>query len=275
MANLGLLSCVPQKDDTILMDALSHICIKEGVRLSRAKYHNFKHNDLIDLEKKLRGAIGNKFIVVEAIYSMDGHQAPLLELVALAKKYDAYLIVDEAHSTGLYGTGGNGLCCELGIEQEVFAKIYTFGKAPGAHGAVVAGTQLLKDYLINYSRQFIYTTAMPYHSTQTIRRAVEYRKDKDYLWNNLLEKVHLFKSEIDSRIKILDSVHPIQGIMFSGVAETLQMANFLKAKGFDISPIGAPTVPEGQERLRICLHTFNTDEEIKMLCKEVNSFYGY
>lgn len=273
MANLGVLSSVPQKGDTVLMDELSHICIKEGVRLSRAKYFNFKHNDLNDLELKLQKAEGNRFIVVESVYSMDGDQAPLENIVKLAHKYEAAIIVDEAHSTGLYGESGFGLCCDLGIEDEILARIYTFGKATGAHGAAVCGGEILKEYLINYSRQFIYTTALPHHSILSIHNALEYRKRHPELWKKLKSNIELFRNNLNPLIPKLNSFHPIQGIILDNSENTITFSKYLNKLGFDIRPILSPTVPQGKERVRICLHAFNSEEEITNLCHHINQYF--
>ena len=275
VANLGLLSSVPQKGDAILMDELSHICIKEGARLSRANHFNFRHNDMSELEKKLNTVNANNiFIVVESIYSMDGDEAPLIDIVELAKKYNAHVIVDEAHSTGLLSNDGSGLCCQLGIEKEVFARVYTFGKAMGAHGAVVAGSEILKSYLINYSRQFIYTTSLPHHSIQTIIKAINYRKLNGELWKSLQNKIEKFRNQLNKEINLLESNHPIQGVITGSSEKAIRLANFLQEKGFDIRPIVSPTVPLHQERVRICLHAFNTDESIDELCRQLNQYYS-
>ncbi|WMN11464.1 pyridoxal phosphate-dependent aminotransferase family protein [Marivirga salinae] len=274
MANLGVLSSVPQKGDTILLDELSHICIKEGVRLSRANYFNFKHNDLQDLEKKLKKIEeGNIFVVVESVYSMDGDQAPLKEIVELSVQYNANIIVDEAHSTGLYGQSGYGLCCDLELQDQIFARIYTFGKAVGVHGAAVAGSNILKDYLINYSRQFIYTTALPHQSVQVIKNALNYREKHPELWGDLQSKITLFNSLLKNAINKLDSEHPVQGIILGGAAEASNFSKYLNDKGFDVRPILSPTVPKGKERVRICLHAFNSEEEITNLCHHINQYF--
>lgn len=274
MANLGVLSSVPQKGDTILFDELSHMCIKEGVRLSRANYFSFKHNDLDNLETKILKASGNVFVVVESIYSMDGDQAPLKKLVELCEKYNANLIVDEAHTTGLFGDSGFGLCCDLGVEDKVFARIYTFGKAVGAHGAAVAGSQILKEYLINYSRHFIYTTALNHHSIQLIENAITYRKQHPELVEKLTRNILLFRQLIRRDIPKLESFHPIQGIMVPGNEAAIKLAAHLNAAGFDMRPIVSPTVPVSQERIRICLHAFNSTMEISNLCDSINEYFS-
>ena len=273
MANLGVLSSVPQRGDTVILDELSHMCIKEGVRLSRANYYNFKHSNLMDLQAKLKKARGNKFIVVESVYSMDGDMAPLQEIAALAKQENAALIVDEAHSTGLHGDFGSGLCCHLGIEDQVFARIYTFGKAVGAHGAAIAGSELLKRYLINYSRQFIYTTALPYHSVISIQNALNYRKSHPELWEKLQANITLFKSLLQVGIPSLKSDHAIQGVILGSSEKAKAFSAYLNKQRFDIRPIVSPTVPKGSERVRICLHAFNSEKEITLLCQHINSYF--
>ena len=139
VANLALLASVPQRGDTIILDELAHACMKEGARLSYAEKLSFRHNNLEDLEKKMRKAKGLCFVVVESVYSMDGDQCPLTQLIALCEQNGAYLIIDEAHSTGVMGEGGSGLACSLKLEDRIFARVYTFGKAMGVHGAVVVG----------------------------------------------------------------------------------------------------------------------------------------
>jgi 8-amino-7-oxononanoate synthase len=273
MANLGLISSVPQKGDTILMDELSHICIKEGARLSRAHYFNFKHNDLSDLESKLKRSTGNIFVVIESFYSMDGDSAPLEEIVKLSGKYAAAVIVDEAHSTGLHGDLGYGYCCDLGLEDKIFARIYTFGKAVGAHGAVVVGSQILKEYLVNYSRQFIYTTALPYVNVKTIESALSYRRQHPELWKKLQSNISLFLNLLNPHISSLNSQHPIQGIIFSDAKTTTDFADYLNQNGFNVRPILSPTVPKGKERVRICLHAFNSEEEVSNLCHHINQYF--
>lgn len=170
-ANLGLLSSVPQKNDLILIDELCHASIYDGIRLSNAKHFKFKHNDAIYLNELIQRHLDNFeniFIVVESVYSMDGDTAPLLEFVHLKNKLkNVFLIVDEAHALGVFGKKGKGLCNKLKIENDCFARIYTYGKAMGAHGATIVGNNDLRNFLINFCRPFIYTTALPSTSINT------------------------------------------------------------------------------------------------------------
>jgi 8-amino-7-oxononanoate synthase len=169
-ANTGLLSSVPQKNDMIIYDQLSHASLRDGIRLSFATAFSFLHNDLQDLEKKLSASHSDskKFVVTESVFSMDGDFAPLREIVDLCEKYHAALIVDEAHATGVAGEKGEGLVQKLNLQNKCFARIHTFGKACGVHGAIILGSQKLKQYLVNFSRQFIYTTSLPPAATEAI-----------------------------------------------------------------------------------------------------------
>ncbi|MGZ5245809.1 MAG: aminotransferase class I/II-fold pyridoxal phosphate-dependent enzyme, partial [Flavitalea sp.] len=170
-ANLGLLSCIGQKGDTYLYDNLSHASIRDGIRLSFAESFSFMHNDVEDLERKLKSATGQVTVVTESVFSMDGDLAPLKEIAELCQRYEAFLIVDEAHATGIVGASGEGLVQELKLNEKCFARVHTFGKAVGTHGAIVLGSCELRDYLINFSRAFMYTTALPPASVSAISTA--------------------------------------------------------------------------------------------------------
>ncbi len=271
-ANLSILSSVPQKDDTILYDELIHASLKEGARLSFAKRFSFKHNNLIDLEKKLQKATGEVYIVVESVYSMDGDFCPLEELVTLAESYKAHVILDEAHSTGLWGAQGNGLACDKKLEDKIFARIYTFGKAMGIHGACIAGSELLINYLINFARPFIYTTSLPPHSLASVKAAFELVKDSGELRTTIFRKINLFKEEFNKQLGaakhlLIESGSPIQALKIAGNSKAKAVAEKLNAKGFDVRAILSPTVKEGEERLRLCLHVYNEDEQLVTLVK--------
>lgn len=262
VANLAVFSTVPKKGTTVIYDELIHTCIKDGVRLSNANHFSFKHNDLSSLKSKLKKSTGQVFVAVESVYSMDGDMAPLNELVQLCKDEGALLIVDEAHSTGVFGEDGSGLCCELGIEDDVYIRVHTFGKGMGCHGACVVASQIVKDYLINFSRPFIYTTAMPLHGLVTINNTYNYLGRTKELQVDLKYKIALFKKHIDVSVT---SDSPIQVVIVKGNSEVKEKALQLQKMGFDVRPVMSPTVKEGQERLRICLHVHNSDESILKL----------
>lgn len=267
-ANLGVLSAIPSRNDTILYDELCHSSIKDGIRLSVATRHSFKHNDLEDLEQKIKRAHGKIFIAIESIYSMDGDICPLKQLVELSERYGCIVVLDEAHSTGLMGEGGAGLAVALNLHSRISIRIYTFGKAIGSHGACVAGSQTLIHYLINFSRPFIYATALPDHNIVALMEAFRFIQSKPNLQKQLESKIELFATLMRTKS---NSSTAIQTIIIGSVALTKEKSIQLSTRGFDVRPIYSPTVPIGTERLRICLHTFNTDEEIITLTQALNS----
>ncbi len=269
-ANSALLSTLTDRHDTILLDELSHASLREGARLSLGKSFYFRHNDLEDLERKLQEAQktqGNVLVVIESVYSMDGDFGEIKEISKLCKHYNAYLIVDEAHSTGIFGEKGEGLVCELGLEKEVFACVYTFGKALGAHGACIGGSKVLTDYLTNFARSFIYTTALPLHSLVSIHEGFSYIESNPNLRTDLFQKINLFKNTLEIFLK--PSKTPIQILPVGGNIRTKNLAENLQKAGFDCRAILSPTVKEGQEIIRICLHTHNSEAEIMELVKKI------
>jgi len=274
VANSGFFSAVPQRHDTILYDEASHASIKEGIRLSFANAWSFRHNSPEDLEPKLKRATGTVYVAVEALYSMHGDLAPLEELVSLCRKYGAYLVVDEAHSNGIYGKKGEGMVAELGLEEQVFARILTFGKALGAHGAIVAGSSALREFLINFSRPFIYTTALPLHSIITLKHAYkllpEMQAEREalktlsvYLKKVLGEAGNFTLNSGETPIHALGGINP---------EKLTELAQALQKEGYDVRPIFSPTVPEGQECLRIITHAYNTTAEIEGLAAIFSRF---
>jgi 8-amino-7-oxononanoate synthase len=265
-ANVGLLSSIPQKGDTIIYDQLSHASIRDGIRISFAQAYSFLHNDVNDLEKKLQQASGNIFIVTESVFSMDGDVCPLHEIVTLCKKYNAHLIIDEAHAVGVVGKNGEGLAQHLQLQDECFARVYTFGKAVGCHGAVVVGSKRLRDYLINFTRSFIYSTALPEVAVAAIQASYHVFPFMHEERNLLKKLIETFQSSNIAYEKIISNT-PIQAIIVPGNDEVKAVAGKLQRQGFDIRPILYPTVPKGKERLRIVLHAFNTEEQLQQLIK--------
>lgn len=271
-ANVGFFSAVPQKGDTIFYDELIHASIKDGMRLSFAKSYSFKHNDVNDLKNKLKRAEGDVYVVVESVYSMDGDSAPLVELAAFCEEEGLCLIVDEAHGVGVFGDNGEGLVQALGLEEKVPVRIITFGKAVGAHGAAVVSNQLIKDFLINFCRSFIYTTALPPHAIQSLQSSYDALKSEG-LSGKLAKKIKLFKSQfsdLDSQ-PLISSDSSIQCILFFGNELVKSVSRELVGAGFDVRPVMSPTVKKGEERIRICLHVFNSDEEIINLANAIKS----
>ncbi len=269
-ANVGLLACIAGRETTILYDELCHASIIDGVRLSQCRHrYKFRHNDLDDLSAKLKKykEEGQVIVVVESVYSMDGDMAPLAEIVALCEADNAQLIVDEAHATGVFGSRGEGLVCALELQDKVFARVHTFGKALGCHGAAVVGSALLKQYLINFARSFIYTTALPGHSLHAIHCAYQYLSSHSFSNKALHDLITYFREcvAVSSFGGWKDSQSPIQALVTGDNNKSKDFAARLQQAGLQVSPILHPTVPLGMERLRVCLHTFNTREQADTL----------
>ncbi|MBP8917228.1 MAG: pyridoxal phosphate-dependent aminotransferase family protein [Chitinophagales bacterium] len=273
-ANSGLISTITKRNDTIIFDELCHASLREGIRLSNATSWSFKHNDLTDLELKLQKAEGEKFIVVESVYSMDGDICPLKEIVFFAEKYKANLILDEAHATGVIGNKGEGLAQYLNLHKKVFARVHTCGKAIGNNGAFIFGSATLRDYLINFCRPFIYTTAPNLMQVIAVREAYRKLEQSQDLLIQLQENCSYFKNQIKKhpQIKLLPSDSAIFSVLIPGNADVKLASVYLSNANQDVRPILSPTVKEGEERLRICMHSFNTKLEIDRLIKLLDQF---
>ncbi|MCT4697703.1 aminotransferase class I/II-fold pyridoxal phosphate-dependent enzyme [Tenacibaculum haliotis] len=271
-ANIGLFSSVPQRGDIILYDEVIHASIRDGIQLSNAKSYKFKHNDLIHLEellKRFQQENNHIYVVTETVFSMDGDSPDLITLVKTCKKNNAYLIVDEAHAVGLFN---KGLVEKLNLENDVFARIITFGKALGCHGAVVLSSNELKQYLINFARSFIYTTGLSPHSLATIKfahLALTESNSSELLQQN----VSFFNREVKRlNLKFIKSNSAIHCCIIPGNEKVKSVAKNLKEKGFDVKPILSPTVTKGEERLRFCLHSYNSKQEITNILEHLAIF---
>ncbi|NER17116.1 aminotransferase class I/II-fold pyridoxal phosphate-dependent enzyme [Spongiivirga citrea] len=270
-ANIGFFSSVPQRGDVILYDEFIHASIRDGITMSNAKSYKFKHNDLVELEQKCQTERSRSshdaviYIVTESVFSMDGDTPDLKKFVTICKAYNCHLIVDEAHAVGVFG---NGLIEQLDLQNDVFARVITFGKAMGCHGAAILGSEDLKSYLINFARSLIYTTGLPPHSLATILSSYNQLTHNDEPIIQLQENINFFKKEVEKSIlkrHFIPSDSAIHCALVSGNDRVKKLATTLQNKGFDVKPILSPTVPKGQERIRICLHSFNTKEEIKSM----------
>lgn len=280
-ANIGFFSSIPQRHDIILYDEYIHASIRDGISISHANAYKFAHNDLSDLDALLKrhsetilDSSMTIYVVTESVFSMDGDCPDLETLVQLCLNYHAHLVVDEAHAVGVFGERGKGLVQQLNLERQVFARIVTFGKALGCHGAAVLGSNQLKTYLVNFARSFIYTTALPPHTLATIDSAYQ-----ELSQSNNIEKLHqniqFFKSEI-KRLQLEDvfitSYSAIHCGVISGNERVKKIASEIQKNGFAIKPILSPTVPKGQERLRFCLHSYNSEQEISKVLQLFATF---
>ncbi|MDT7831506.1 pyridoxal phosphate-dependent aminotransferase family protein [Flavobacteriaceae bacterium S356] len=281
-ANVGFFSSVLQRGDIILYDEFIHASIRDGLKMSDAKGYKFKHNDLENLKELLTrhaelvsAPEQEIYIVTESIFSMDGDAPNLIKILELGKKYGAHLVVDEAHAVGLFGDKGRGIVQDLGIEEAIFARIITFGKAIGSHGAAILGSSLLKEYLVNFSRSLIYTTGLSPHAVATIKMVYTLINNNQTTIESLKNKITYFRrriQELNMGKIFIESNSAIHCCVIHGNERVKQGAAQLQQRGFDVKPILSPTVPEGQERLRFCLHSYNSEKEIDEVLETLRIF---
>ncbi|WP_341215881.1 8-amino-7-oxononanoate synthase [uncultured Wocania sp.] len=280
-ANIGFFSSVPQRDDVILYDEYIHASIRDGIKLSNAKAYKFKHNDLDALGKLLlrhselvSESHQGIYVVTESVFSMDGDSPNLDAIYQISKKHNAFLVVDEAHAIGIFGERGVGLVQKLNLEKKVFARLVAFGKAMGCHGAAILGSEKLKQYLVNFSRSFIYTTALPPHTLATIHSAYnELIKIENR--TKLHQNIAYFKSEIiknNLQNHFISSNSAIHCCIISGNENVKLIAKKLQEHSFSVKPILSPTVTKGEERLRFCLHSYNSEKEITEVLQLLTTF---
>lgn len=279
-ANIGFFSAVAQRGDVILYDELIHASIRDGIQLSNAKAYKFKHNDVDDLKchlernREVASKDSEIYVVTESVFSMDGDSPDLVEISELCKIHNAYFVVDEAHAVGVFGQYGCGEVQKLKIENAVFARIVTFGKALGCHGAAILGTQELSDYLVNFARSFIYTTGLSPHALATIKTAYNQLKD-DNAQEKLQENISFFKSELwrlGLQNMFIESNSAIHCCVISGNEKTKEIAAKIEQNGFVVKAILSPTVSVGEERLRFCLHSYNSNKEITDVLEKLSMF---
>ena len=277
-ANVGFFGAVPQRNDIILYDELCHASIRDGILLSNAKSYKFNHNDFEDLEQlilKFASQNDTFYVATESVFSMDGDCPNLEQLTNLSEKHKAHLVVDEAHALGVFGEQGEGLIQSLGLQDRVFARIMTFGKGLGCHGAAILGSQILKDYLINFSRSFIYTTGLSPHSVATILQSYKNLKEEIESIEKLKSNIVFFNQEkmrFGLKPLFVYSKSSIQCAIIPGNEKVKSIATLLQQKGFDVKPILSPTVSDGQERLRFCLHSYNSENEISDVLELLATF---
>ena len=275
-ANTGLYASVAGDGDCLLMDELIHASSIDGARLSKADKLIFRHNDMSDLQEQLDLAVSkryrNIFIGVESLYSMDGDCAPLAAIADMADSAGAGLIVDEAHTNGISGCNGAGMVTELKLEARVFARVHTFGKGIGLHGAIVLGSETLKSYLVNFARPFIFSTGPSHDQLLKIRAAYRLLPELTETRQQLFDLVRHFRDlTANSRIQWLESETWVQSAIIPGDRAVLAAEEQLRSQGYWVKAIRAPSVAEGTERIRICLHAFNTNKELEGLVQSIEN----
>ncbi|NIF05197.1 aminotransferase class I/II-fold pyridoxal phosphate-dependent enzyme [Chryseobacterium sp. Tr-659] len=266
-ANLALFSTLPSRHDIIIVDEQIHRSVHDACKLSNAKKLKFKHNDAEDLENILKRQEGHCYIAIESLYSMEGDFAPVQEIAAVAQKYNASLIVDEAHAFGVFGYG---LIGKYDLQDRVAAVVVTYGKALGAHGAAILCNETMKSYLVNFATPFIYTTSAQDIQWLSIKTGYEFLECSPESAEKLQENIKIFRSR--NLWSPSSEISPIQAIVIPDNQKLKALQDALDEYGFLTYAIYSPTVQAGSERLRICLHSFNTEEEISNLTGIIKEF---
>lgn len=291
-ANVGTIAALAKEKDVVFCDRLNHASLIDGCRLSGAKLRIYRHQELDKLETGLKKASGfrRRWIVTDSLFSMDGDIAPLKELCDLAERYDASLIVDEAHATGIFGENGRGIAEWQGVEDRIAVRIGTLSKALGTLGGFVTGSQELTDYLWNHARSQMFSTALPpaicaaacravqlmdYINDLKVRGLTEETVDSDgaKLVDEMLERrqwllalSHLLRHEFTKAgLEVPHGIGPIVAVIFGDAAQTMQVVQDMEAAGFLVAGIRPPTVPNGSSRIRITLTAAVTEEDIESL----------
>lgn len=272
MANLGVISALAGRGDTIFSDRLNHASIIDGCILSRAKVRRYAHGDVAELEAMLANTSGHKLVVTDGVFSMDGDVAPLRELARICKTHDALLVVDDAHGIGVLGPQGRGSVADAGLsEADVPVLIGTLGKAVGTSGAFVAGPELLMDYLVQKARTYIYTTAMPPAIAMATCASLDLIERDDDRRRHLKGLIATFREKAGAMgYQLMPSETPIQPIMVGDNWTALALSKALEDSGLLVTAIRPPTVPEGEARLRVTLSAAHTEADLEQLLQALS-----
>ncbi len=267
MANAGVVTALVGHGDAVFTDRLNHASLNDAALLSRAKLTRYPHLDLAILEQRLAvSQAKRKLVMTDAVFSMDGDIAPVAKLLELCEKYDAWLLLDDAHGFGVLGQQGRGIVSHFNISSPRIIYMATLGKAAGVSGAFVAGQVEIIKMLIQYARSYIYTTATPPLLAHAVLKSLALIEREEWRRKKLMQLIGRLKRELQSlRWKLLLSVTPIQPVIIGESSEVLQISNALRERGFLIPAIRPPTVPQGSARLRISLSASHSIEDVKQL----------
>jgi len=268
LANLGVFSALSKRDDSILSDKLCHASIVDGISLSRAKHYRYLHNDIVHLEKRLCAAHGHRFIVSESVFSMEGHISPIAEIVSIAKKHQATLLVDDAHGIGVLGEDGGGICDHFSLSQEdVPCLIIPLGKALGGYGAIVAGKSGIIAAIIQWARSYRYTTALPAAIIKANLKALDLLKKENKRREKLQALIQYFITKAKTLTLPLLSDHSttIKTFLIKCNKKAQAIQAYMFSKGFLVSSIRPPTVPCGTARIRISINYNHSKQSIEAL----------
>ena len=281
MANMGIISALVGKDDTIFSDKLNHASLNDASILSRAIHKRYRHHDLQHLEELLQASKSKaKLIVTDAVFSMDGDLANIPDLLQLCEMYDAYLYIDDAHGFGVLGKNGKGIL-QYFYDQEKIKEPYspriiymaTLGKAAGIHGAVVASSKNLIEYFIQKSKQYIYTTAIPAFMAHGLKESLNQILKADQIRAHLNNLIAHFKAEVKlQKMNLGDSLTPIQPLIVGSEINALRLNQWLMEKGIYVPAIRPPSVPHGTSRLRISFSALHQDKDVMTLIENILDF---
>ena len=272
-ANIGIISSLYSRSDCIFSDRLNHASIVDGILLSGAHFFRFQHNNIEHLEglvEKERNKFNKAIIVTETIFSMDGDRPPLKDLVRLKEKYNCEILVDEAHATGIFGKNGSGIVEQEGLDEEIDFIMGTFSKALGGFGGYLAASRKIIEYLINTSRSFIYSTALPAAVIACNLASIQLIKEEPYRRVKLLESAQYFREALKTKGFRVRGDSQIIPLIIQDNIRTVEFAKRLQEKGYWVLPIRSPTVPLGEERLRFSLSFYHNREILKNLVNDIS-----
>ena len=274
MANIGAINALVGRRDLVLQDQLNHASLLDGGRLSQADFKRYKHVDMTSLEQRLeQSSAARKLIVSDGVFSMDGNLAPLPEISTLAKKHSAWLMVDDAHGVGVLGQQGGGLVEELNMTiEQVPVLVGTLGKSFGTFGAFVAGSEALIETLIQFSRSYIYTTALPPAIAAATLASLKIVREETWRRDKLAQLVRRFRRGAEQiGLQLAESNTPIQPVLINNDEKVIQVGQQLRTAGFLVGAIRPPTVPVGTGRLRITFSADHSEEQVDKLVAALDS----
>ncbi|MDR2924931.1 MAG: 8-amino-7-oxononanoate synthase [Azoarcus sp.] len=272
MANMGIIPALVGRGDAIFADRLNHASLIDGMLLSRAAMHRYPHLDMAALERQLAGSRAKtKLIISDAVFSMDGDIAPLRELMTLAERFDAWLLIDDAHGFGVLGPQGRGALAEADISGERLIQMATLSKAAGVSGAFVAGEATVIEWLMQKARTYLFTTGSPPALAHALLASAALIEASDERRAHLAALIKRLRSSLaQKRWKLLPSRTPIQPLIIGSNADALALGDALMKQGLWISAIRPPTVPAGSARLRITLSAAHTADDVDRLTEAIN-----
>jgi len=270
-ANVGIIQAICTRDTEVYCDRLNHASIYDGIALSGCKLIRYRHNDMTDLQNKLRLSHNKeKLIITDTIFSMDGDRAPLADIVEIAKKYNTLVMVDEAHATGIFGQDGSGLAEATGTRDHIDIRMGTLSKALAGVGGYFAGTKLLRDYFVNFSRSLVYSTGLPHASLAFTLATIRHIRNNPGLGHSLLTKAERFREKInEAGFSTLDSSTQIIPCIVKSNDDAILLSDFLKEQGIAVPAIRPPTVPDGLSRIRISCHLGLTENDESVIIEQL------